>query len=164
MLRSDLCDYSDAYISISLLKTLMMLKKRNKKLILKINASFKSCISNINDTLIDNAEDLYIIMFMYNFLENSHNYSITSGTLWNYYRDDVNNDIKENNNFGNYRINNIKTTSTKSFEYKIILIGSTADDDNTLDEKVAFTLKYLGNFWRFQDLPLTNCEIELALS
>ena len=97
-------------------------------------------------TLIDNAEDLYIIMFMYNFLENSHNYSKTSGTLWNYYRDDVNNDIKENNNFGNYRINNIKTTSTKSFEYKIILIGSTTDDDNTLDEKVAFTLKYLGNF------------------
>ena len=48
MLRSDLCDYSDAYISISLSKTLMMLKKRNKKLILKINASFKSCISNIN--------------------------------------------------------------------------------------------------------------------
>ena len=48
---------------------------------LKINAPFKSCISNINETLIGNAEDLDIIMFMYNFLENSHNYSITSETL-----------------------------------------------------------------------------------
>ena len=50
----------------------------------KINAPFGSCISKINNTLIDNAEDLYTLMLMYNLLEYSPNYSMTSGSLWSY--------------------------------------------------------------------------------
>ena len=55
---------------------------------------------------------------MYNFLEHSDNYYMTSGSLWNYYRDELNNSVNENNDANNYRINNNKTTTSKSFEYK----------------------------------------------
>ena len=78
MLESDLCDYSDAYIVVK--KTITVKgsnnrDKRNRNLILKNNAPFLSCISKINDTLTENAEDLDIVMPMYNLLEYSKNYS-----------------------------------------------------------------------------------------
>ena len=53
----------------------------NKKLTFKNNAPFRSCISKMNNTFIDNAEDLDIIMSMYNLLKYSNNYSMTSGSL-----------------------------------------------------------------------------------
>ena len=68
----------------------------NKKLPFKNNAPFRSCIWKINNTLIDNAEDLDIIMPMYNLLEYSDNYSMKSGSLWDYHRDEINNDVNEN--------------------------------------------------------------------
>ena len=71
-------------------------KKRNNKLTFKKNALFQSCISKINNTFLDNVEDLDIVMPMYNLLEYSDNYFIT-GSLWNYYRDEVNDDANENN-------------------------------------------------------------------
>ena len=52
---------------------------------LKNNAPFKSCVSKINSTLIDNAEDLDIVILMYNLLEYSQNYSMTSESFWNYF-------------------------------------------------------------------------------
>ena len=67
-------------------------KTRNKKLIFKNNALFQSCISNINNTFADNVEDLNIVMPMYNLLEHSDNYSVTSGSLWNNHRNEVNDD------------------------------------------------------------------------
>ena len=89
MLRSDLCDYSDAYIVVK--GTITVTDPDNdaydKELTLKNNAPFVSCISKIN-TLIDNAEDLDIVMPMYNLLEYSKNYRKTTGGLWNYYRDE----------------------------------------------------------------------------
>ena len=53
-----------------------------------------------------NEEDLDIVMLLVNLIEYSDNYCITSGSLWNYYRDEVNNDANENNAAANYRINN----------------------------------------------------------
>ena len=117
--------------------------------------------SKINNTYIDNAEDLDIVMPMYNLLEYSDNYSITSGSLWNYYRDEINDDENES---VNNRINNNKTIRSKSFEYKTKLIGSTPSDNNILDTEVAVPLKYLSNFWRSLDWPLINCEILIDLS
>ena len=79
MLRPDLCDYSDAYIDVKGTVTVERnnaAKTRNKKLIFKSNAPFRSCISKINNTFIDNAEDLDIATPMYNLLEYSDNYSI----------------------------------------------------------------------------------------
>ena len=87
--------------------------RRNKKLTLKNNASFRSCISKINNTFRDNGEALDIVMLMYNLLEYSDNYPMTLGILCNYYRDEVNDDANENNAAGNYRINNNQTTASK---------------------------------------------------
>ena len=61
--------------------------KRTKNLTFKINAPFRSCISKINNTFVENEEDLDNVMPMYNLLDYSHNYSMASGSLWHYYRD-----------------------------------------------------------------------------
>ena len=98
---------------------------------------------------------------MYSLLKYSDNYSMTSENLWNYYRDDLNDDVNENNSAGNDRINNNKTTTSKSFEYKTEITRKTAILDR-LNTGVVVPLKYLSNFWRSLDLSLINCEIELA--
>ena len=119
MLRSDLCDYSDAYIvvkgRISVTGT-DTANRRNKKLTLKKSAPFISFTSKINNTFIGNAEDLNIVVSMYNLLGYSDNYSITSGNIWNYYSDEVDDAVNETD-AGNNKVNNNKTTC-KSFEYK----------------------------------------------
>ena len=81
MLRSALCDYSDAYIVVKGMITVTDPDNDayDKGLNLKNNAPFVSCISKINNTLIDNAEDLDIVMPMYNLLEYSKNYGKTTG-------------------------------------------------------------------------------------
>ena len=91
MLRSSLCDYSDAYIlvkgNISVNDTAAASAAANnvaKKVIFKNCAPFTNCISKINNTQIDNAEYIDIVMLMYNLIEFSDNYSKTSGTLWQY--------------------------------------------------------------------------------
>ena len=109
---------------------------------------------------IDNTEDLGIIMPIYNLLEYSHNYYMTLGSLWNYYRYEINTSVIEITNDSNM-INNDKTITNKSFEYKKKIIGNTPDDNNTLNAKVVVLLKNLSNFWRFLDLRFTNCKIEL---
>ena len=84
MLRSDLCDYSDAFVvKRKIIVTNPDNDAYDKKLLFKNNALFISCISKINNTLIDNAEDLDIVMPMYNLLEYSKNYRKTTGSLWN---------------------------------------------------------------------------------
>ena len=88
--------------------------KRNKKLTFKNIAPFRSWISKINNTFADNAEDLYIVMSIYNLIEYSENYSMTSGSLWVYYRDGVIDNAIDYNEAGYHRINNNKTTTSKS--------------------------------------------------
>ena len=125
MLRSNLCDYSDGYIVVKgriKVTGTNNANIRNKKLISKNNVQFRSCILKINNTLIDNAEAIDIAMPVYNLLEYSDNYYMTAESLWNYYRDEVTDDANENNDANNYRINNNKKTSGKSFEYKINII------------------------------------------
>ena len=60
------------------------------------------------------AEDLDITIPIYNLLEYSENYSMTSGSLWHYYKDELNHSANENNDTNNYRINS-KITTSKSF-------------------------------------------------
>ena len=84
MLRSDLCNYSDAYIVVKVIATVTRTNnynKRNKGLVFRNNVLFRSCISKINNSFTDNAKDLDIVMAMYNPLDN---YSMTSGGLRNY--------------------------------------------------------------------------------
>ena len=131
------------------------------ELTLKNNASFISCISKINGELVENAEDLDIVMPMYNLLEYSKNYEKTSGSLFNYYRDEP----KEHTiGAGNNAIN-ISIRSSKSFDYKTEITGSLdVGEDEKDDVTIAIPLQYLGNFWRSLDIPLINCEITLILS
>ena len=73
-------------------------------------------------------------------------------------------DANQNNENGNYKINNNKATLGKFFEYKSKVIGSTPGDGNVLDTETVLPLKYLSNFSNSLDFLLTNCETELDLS
>ena len=91
MLRSSLCDYSDAYIlvkgNISVNNTTAAGAAANnaaKKVLFKNYAPFTNCVSKINNTHIDHAEYIDIVMLMYNLIEYSDNYSKSCGTLWQY--------------------------------------------------------------------------------
>ena len=110
MLRSDLCDFSDAYI---VTKGKITVTDPNndaydKKIAFKNNTPFVSCISKINNTFIGNAEDLDVVMPMYNLLEYSKNYSKTTGSFWNYYRDEPNSGVNNNTNYS--KIKNLLIT------------------------------------------------------
>ena len=105
--------------------------QRKKNLTFKNNHPFISCISKINNTFTDNAEDFGVVMLMYNLVEYSENYYMTSGSLWNHYISGINDDVNENNDPRNCRINNNKTTTSKSFEYNTKVIGNTPTKNNT---------------------------------
>ena len=93
-------------------------------------------------------------MPMYNLLEYSDNYSDTSGSLWNFKRDEIEEDA------------DLIIDNASSFKYKANLIGDTvADGANRKKEnvKIAAPLKYLSNFWRYLEKPLINCKVEFSL-
>ena len=122
MLRSDLCDYADTYILINGTITVAGNQPRdrqNKTVILKNTAPFVSFITSINGELNEDADDLDIVMPMYNLLEYRTNYRKTIGSLYNYYRDELNDDA----NLNNYANNNV--VSSNSFQYKHKIIGNT---------------------------------------
>ena len=123
----------------------------------------------MNDVLIENAEDLDVVMPMYNLLEYSKNYSNTSGSLWNYYRDELTDEASYDNGPNKNVIN------SKSFKYKTSITGSTynvtactrgydRNKEGTKEIEIVVPLKYLSNFWRTLDIPLINCEVSLTLS
>ena len=118
-------------------------------------------ISKINGELVENVEDLDIVMPMYNLLEYSKNYEKTSGSLFNYYRDEPSKiTIGAGNNAMDISIRN-----SKSFDYKTkITVSLDVGEDEKEDVTIAIPLKYLGNFWRSLDITLINCEITLVLS
>ena len=91
MLKSRLCDISDAYILVSgtiEIPSTAAAPNKRKNIITKNCAPFTDCISQINNTHIDNAKDIDIVMPMYNLIEYSNNYSKTTGGLWQYCRDE----------------------------------------------------------------------------
>ena len=96
------------------MKKTIVLKKRNKKLIFKNNVPFRPFISKINNIFIGNAENLDNVMSMYNLLEYSDKYFMTTGSLWNYYRDEINDSTIEYNDDGN-KINRSETMTSKYF-------------------------------------------------
>ena len=94
MLKSSLCDDSDVYILakgtiiVTTTGTAAAPNNRGKKIIFKNCAPFTDCISQTNNTEIDHAKDIDAVMTMYNLIEYSDNYLKTSGSLWQYYRDE----------------------------------------------------------------------------
>ena len=98
-LRSNVCDYSDGYIVVrgTITVTGTNRNRRNRNLAFKNNAPFIGCISKINNLLTDNKEDLEIVMPMYNLIEYNKNYSKTTSSLWNCYRDELSDDKNDTN-------------------------------------------------------------------
>ena len=162
MLRSDLCDFNDAYIVLK--GTITVNNKNNAKwnkaVAFKNNAPFINCISKFNGVKIDNAEDLDGVMPMYNLIEYSKNYRKTTISLWNYYRDEPSNPLY---------------FSSESFKYKTSITGNNynvADGEEGYDAnkvgqnetEIVIPLKHLNDFWKSLKISLINCEVELILT
>ena len=119
-------------------------------------APFTNCISKINNTQIDNAEYIDILMPINNLIEYSANYSKTSGSLWQYC-----NDIPAVNDDGDFvDFNDANATDSFNFTTKIT---SETNDDGIINIEIMVPLKYLSNFWRTIEMPLINYEVELIL-
>ena len=146
MLRSSLCDYSDAYIlvkgNITVNNTAAdgaAANNTNKKVIFKNCAPFTNCISKINNTQIDDAEYIDIVIPMYNLIVYSDNYSKTSGSLWQYCKEipagDDNCNIEDFNG----------ANATDSYNFKTKITGQTGDDGRINNPEIMVSLKYLSN-------------------
>ena len=105
-------------------------------------------MSKINNTYIDNAQGIKIVMAMYNMIEYNNNYSKTSGSLWQYYKDDPNDNI----------------TRSESFKSKIKITGKTPADKNMRNVEILVPFKHLTNFWGTLEMPLIDCEVNLILT
>ena len=159
MLKSSLYDYSDAYILVKGKITITgagagadaparQADERDKGVAFKNCAPFTNYISEINNTQVDNAKDIDIVMPMYNLIEYSDNYAKTSGSLWQYFRDEPDDNLED----------------SESFKSKIKITGKTPDDDNEKNVEIIVSLKYLSNFWRTLEMLLINCEVNLILT
>ena len=157
MRKSSLCDYSDAYILVKRRITTTgegddaatrQTDERNKGILFKNCAPFINCKSEMNNIEINNAKEIDKVMPMYDLVEYSDNYSKTSGSLCQYYRDEPNGNL----------------TDSESFKSKIKITGNTLNDGNTKDVEVIAPLKSLSNFWRTLEMLLINCEVNLILT
>ena len=168
-LESSLCDYSDAYIlvtgSITVTRTIAaagspagtapqrkQVLTEATQVVFKNCAPFKKCCTEIDGTLVDEVDFINITICMYNLIEYGGNYSDTSGSLWGFKRDEIDNNAEVTND-----------NSAPSFKYKASLIGNTEIDGTKKRVKIAVPLKYLSNFWRLLEMPLINCKVELSL-
>ena len=108
--------------------------------------------NEINNKEIDHAKAIDVVMSMFNLLEYSDNYLKTSGSLWQYYRDEP--FINDNGVI----INVPDDPDNASFKYKQKITAQT-ENDGTKDVQIMIPLKYLSNFWRTLKMLLINCEI-----
>ena len=156
VLKPNLCDYAEAYILVdgAIRGTA---GDNNTRLALKNCAPCTKCNLGINDEHIDTAENLDIVMPMYNLIEYSDNYQDSSATLYQYKRDEP---LEAN------VIDDLTVDNSNSFKYKVSLLGNPVVVDNIAKRsvKVVLPLKYLSNFFRSLEMPLINCKIKLNLT
>ena len=156
VLKPNLCDYAEAYILVdgNIRGTGV---DSNTRLALKNCAPFTKCSLEMNDEHIDTAENLDIVMPMYNLIEYSNNYQDSSATLYQYKRDEP----PEAN-----AIDDLTVDNSNSFKYKVSLLGNPVVADNIAKRsvKVVVPLKYLSNFFRSLEMPLINYKIKLNLT
>ena len=155
--KPNLCDYAEAYILVDGTGVRGTGGNNNTRLAFKNCAPFTKCNLENNNEHVDTAENLDIVMPMYNLIEYSDNYQDSSATLYQYKRDEP----PEAN-----AIDDLKSNNSSSFKYKISLLS----DRNVvggivgLNVKVVVPLKYLSNFFRSLEMPLINCKIKLNLT
>ena len=112
-----------------------------KEVVFKNCAPFTDCIGQINNTEIDNAKDIYIILLMYNLIEYRNSFSKTSGSLWQNYRDKP--ALTDAGAIANFHVAN----KSASFKVKQKITDKTADG-GTKDVKIMVPLTFLSSFWR----------------
>ena len=128
----------------------------DKRLALKNNSPLFSCVTRINGNLVEDAQNLDIVMPLYNLPYNSKNYRKTTGSLWNYYRDEPNSGAEGNINYS------IK--DSEPFNYKTGIAGKLQNNEDELENiKIVVPLKYLSKFFRNLDIQLINSEVSLDL-
>ena len=163
-----MCDYADAYILVDgTIRAEGATVVANTRLALKNCAPFTKCNLEINDEHVDTAENLDIVMPMYNLIEYSDNYQDSSAMLYQYKRDEPPDDID----------NNLATNNSSFFKDKVNLLGNpntvvtpapaAGGDPNgisRLNVKVVAPLKHLSYFFRSQEMPLINCKNKLNLT
>ena len=139
MLKSSLCDYSDAYIlfkgrikitGVGDNDNARQAGERDKGVIFKNCAPLTNCKNQINNAEIEHDKDIDIVIPMYNLIECSDNYLKRSGSLSQYPRDELNANL----------------TDFKSFKSKINITGNIPADGNTKNVKLMVPLQYLSNF------------------
>ena len=155
VLKPNLCDYAEAYILVDGTIRAANNVNNNTRLALKNCAPFTKCNLEINDEHVDTAENLDIVMPMYNLIEYSDNYQDSSATLYQYKQDEPQDDLA----------NNLATDTSSSFKYKVNLLGNPNIAGNVARKnvKIVVPLKYLSNFFRSLEMPLINCKIKLNL-
>ena len=156
VLKPNLGDYGDAYILVD--GTIRAGgANANTRLILKNYEPFTKCNLEINDEHVDTAENLDIVMPMYNLIEYSDNYQDSSATLCQYKRDES----AEAN-----AIDNLTADTSSSFKFKINFLVNPAVNGGIAKRnvKTVVPLKYLSNFFRSLEMPLINCKIKLNLT
>ena len=160
VIKPNLCDYSDAYILVTGdIKVAAV--AANTNVAFKYCATFTKCVTHINDEHVETAENLDIIMHMYSLIEYSGNYADSSGSLYQFKRDE-----SPINNAGNPL--NVALDNSASFKYKANLLGKETDADGNdrslKNTKIVVPLKYLSKFFRSLEMPLINCKIHLELN
>ena len=156
VLKPNLCDYAEAYILVD--DTIRGANNVNNdtRLALKNCAPFNKCNLEINDEHVDIAENLDIVMPVYNLIQYSDKYQDSSATFYQYKRDEPPDNID----------NNLATNTSSSFNYKVHLLGNPAIVNNVARRnlKIVVPLKYLSNFFISIEMPLINCKIKLNLT
>ena len=157
VIKSNLCDYSEAYILVKGDITTTGGNPDNN-VGFENCAPFTKCITHINDDNVDSADNLDIIIAMHNLAEHSDNYSDTSWSLWQFKRDEQ--------NMNNENSANVNTADSSSFKYKSRFFKSLTDADSGVfkNVKIVVPLQYLSNIWRSLEMPLTNFKIHLDLN
>ena len=145
MLHSSLCDYSDAYILVKgfikvAQETAATSNNANENIIFKNCAPFTYCISRLNNTHIDDAHDIDVVIPMYDLIEYFDNYSKTSGILWQYCRHEP--ALANNGDVTDFNSNN---ADINSFKTKEKIAGQTGNN-GTKNVETTVPLKYLSNF------------------
>ena len=152
VLESNLCDYNDTYILVKGDVTVTAVPEA--QVAITNCASFTKCITKIDGTTMDDAENLDLVMTIYKVIEYSSNYSETTGNLWFYFKNEA----------ANFNADIGDTDDFKSFKYKAKLLGNTAvHGANRIlrNATIAVSLKYLSSFWRSLEMQLISCKVEL---
>ena len=129
-----------------------------KTLIFKNCTPFTSCIRRITITQVDDVQCINVVTPMYNLIEYSDNYSTTLASLWQYCRDEP--AFANNGDITGFNEGNAVTNLLKIKEKVTCQIG----DNSTNFFEIMVPLKYLSNFWRILEIPLTNCETSLDVT